>query len=121
MARPTKMTERFNVYLPCRLSRPAVLLTSKQQGISLALLMCLVAIYNTSLFQIVGRQLYLHPVPKQDPDVESSHPARQVSQYALAGIQLDAKHGVRQRLHNSTCHFEPLSFLCIGQWILTSC
>ena len=58
----------------------------------------LVAIGDPAPRQIVGRYLHLDTVSGQDADAVHSHLSRAVSQHLVPVLQLDAKHGVRQRL-----------------------
>src|SRR6266508_2582380 len=48
--------------------------------------------------EVVGGQLDLHPIAGQDPDEVHPHLAGNVGQHAVAVLQLDAEHRVRQRL-----------------------
>src|SRR5262249_15700224 len=56
--------------------------------------------------QVVGRQLDLDPVARQDPDEVHAHLARDVGQHAVPIVQLDAEHGVRERLDNLALHLD---------------
>src|SRR5262249_49972386 len=50
--------------------------------------------------QVVGRQLDLHPVARQDPDEVHPHLARDMGEHPVAVVELHPEHRVRQRLHH---------------------
>src|SRR6185436_20870417 len=60
--------------------------------------------------QIVGRQLDLHPVARQDPDEVHPHLAADVGQHPVAALELHAKHRVRQRFHHRSLYFDRVFF-----------
>src|SRR5262245_12481498 len=56
--------------------------------------------------EVVGGQLDLHPVSRQDPDEVHPHLARHVGEHAVAVLQLDPEHRVRERLHDRPLHLD---------------
>src|ERR1700682_5937985 len=68
------------------------------------------AIDNAPAREIVGRELHLHAIARQDADEVLAHLARDVRQYAMLILQLHAKHGVGQRLDNRGHHLDGILF-----------
>src|SRR4051794_29342193 len=62
--------------------------------------------------EVIGRDLDPHPIPRQDPDAEPSHLARDMSEDDVAVVELHPEHGVRERLDDLA--FE-LDLLFLGQ------
>src|SRR3954452_4582726 len=62
--------------------------------------------------EVVRRDLDAHPIPRQDPDAETSHLARHVPEDDVAVVELHPEHGVRERLDHLA--FE-LDLLFLGQ------
>src|SRR3954451_24841397 len=62
--------------------------------------------------EVVRRDLDAHPIPRQDPDAETPHLARDVPEHDVAVVELHPEHGVRERLDHLA--FE-LDFLFLGQ------
>src|SRR5215212_2176155 len=62
--------------------------------------------------EVIRRHLDPHPIPRQDPDAEPSHLARDMSEDDVAVVELHPEHGVRERLDDLA--FE-LDFLFFGQ------
>src|SRR5579884_409457 len=58
----------------------------------------LVAVGDATTAEVVGRELHLHPVAGQDPDVVHPHLPGDVREHLVAVLQLDSEHRVRQRL-----------------------
>src|SRR3954452_16294685 len=48
--------------------------------------------------EVVRRDLDAHPIPRQDPDAEAPHLARDVSEDDVAVVELHPEHRVRERL-----------------------
>src|SRR3954447_25267900 len=48
--------------------------------------------------EVIRRHLDPHPIPRQDPDAEASHLARDVPEDDVAVVELYPEHGVRERL-----------------------
>ena len=57
----------------------------------------LVAVGDPAAAEVVGGELDLHAVTRKDPDVVHSHLARDVREHFVPVLELDAKHGVRER------------------------
>src|SRR3954454_12684132 len=62
--------------------------------------------------EVIRRHLDPHPIPRQDPDAEPSHLARDMSEDDVAVVELHPEHGVRERLDDLA--FE-LDLLFLGQ------
>src|SRR4051795_8889716 len=62
--------------------------------------------------EVVRRDLDAHPIPRQDPDAEAPHLARDVPEDDVAVVELHPEHGVRERLDHLA--FE-LDLLFLGQ------
>src|SRR3954454_16683670 len=62
--------------------------------------------------EVIRRHLDPHPIPRQDPDAEASHLARDVPEDDVAVVELHSEHGVRERLDDLA--FE-LDLLFLGQ------
>jgi hypothetical protein len=62
--------------------------------------------------EVVRRDLDAHPIPRQDPDAEPSHLARDMSEDDVAVVELHPEHRVRERLDHLA--FE-LDLLFLGQ------
>src|SRR5215208_4985894 len=62
--------------------------------------------------EVIRRHLDPHPIPRQDPDAEPSHLARDMSEDDVAIVELHPEHGVRERLDDLA--FE-LDLLFLGQ------
>src|ERR687891_2962683 len=60
--------------------------------------LCPEPVSDPSPAQVVGAQLHLHPVARQDPDVVHPHLARDVRQHVVPVLQLDPELRVGQRL-----------------------
>src|SRR5262245_56667444 len=58
----------------------------------------LVAVGDATAGQVVRRELHLDPVAGEDADVVHPHLAGDVREHLVAVVELDAEHGVRQRL-----------------------
>src|SRR6188768_888600 len=54
----------------------------------------LVAVRDPAAAEVVGRELDLHAVTREDPDVVHPHLARDVCEHLVPVLELDAKHGV---------------------------
>src|SRR4051794_35882073 len=62
--------------------------------------------------EVIRRHLDPHPIPRQDPDAEASHLARDVPEDDVAVVELHPEHCVRERLDDLA--FE-LDLLFLGQ------
>src|SRR5712692_2394615 len=60
--------------------------------------------------QVVGRELHLHAVARQDPDEVHPHLAAHVREHFVAVLQLHPEHRVRQRLHHSPLDLDRIFF-----------
>src|SRR5260370_8976844 len=60
--------------------------------------------------QVVGRELHLHTVARQDPDEVHPHLAAHVREHFVAVLQLHPEHPVRQRLHHSPLDLDRIFF-----------
>lgn len=60
--------------------------------------------------QIVGRNLYLNPIPRQYPDKMHSDLSGYVGQNLMPVIQGHLEHGVGQRLLDDTFYFYEVFF-----------
>src|SRR5215207_1631313 len=78
------------------------------------LLRSLVAVRDATSGEVVRGELYLHLVPRQDPDVVHPHLPGDVRQDLVAVVQLDAEHGVRERLQDRALEHDGV-FLGLGQ------
>jgi len=65
---------------------------------------------NSTLGQIIRRQLDSHLVTRQDTDVVFTHAPGNVSGDHVAILQLDTEHGIGQGINNSTLHFDVIFF-----------
>ena len=55
--------------------------------------------------QVVGRELYEHSVPREDPDVMHANPSRSVSKHFMIIGELHAEDRVWKRFLNGTFDF----------------
>src|SRR5712664_1248246 len=60
--------------------------------------------------EVIGRQLHLHLVARQDADEVHPHLARHVGQHLVAVLQLDPEHRVGQRLDHRALHLDRILF-----------
>src|SRR5262245_16534794 len=60
--------------------------------------------------QIIGRQLDLHLVAREDADEVHAHLARHVRQYSMPIVQRHAKHRIGQWLHDSPLDLDRVFF-----------
>src|SRR5436190_17986954 len=58
--------------------------------------------------EVVGRELYAHAIAGEDADAEAAHLARHVPEDRVAVVELDAEHGVGQRLDNLALELDLL-------------
>lgn len=63
---------------------------------------------NPPLRQVVGRQLYLYPIPWQDFDVVAANLSRNVGQNIKAIVQINSEHSVRQGFGYRAFHFNEV-------------
>src|SRR6185503_18370908 len=77
----------------------------------------LVPIGDAAAAEVVGRELDLHAVAREDPDVVHSHLPRDVGEDLVPVLELDAEHGVGQRLdHRSLYQNCVVLGLCQGSF-----
>jgi hypothetical protein len=69
-----------------------------------------VAVRYAPAFEVVGRQLDLHTVSAQDPDVVAAHLPGDVAEHHVVVVELHAEHRVRQRLDDLALHLDLLFF-----------
>src|SRR2546421_922235 len=77
----------------------------------------LVAIGDPTPRQIVGRDLHLDTVSRQDTDAMHSHLSRAVGEHFVPVLELDSEHGVGERLDNGPLEHDRVLF-GLGQMIL---
>src|SRR5215208_6724011 len=65
---------------------------------------------DTSPAQVVGAQLYLHPVARQYPDVVHPHLARDVREHVVSALELYPKLRVGQRLGDGAFNLYDVFF-----------
>src|SRR5437867_3586591 len=58
--------------------------------------------------QVVGRELHLDLVPRQDPDEIHAHLAGHVREYLVSVLELHPEHGVRERLDHGAFHLNGI-------------
>ena len=66
--------------------------------------------YDPPSGQIVGRQFHLYPVTGKNPDEVLSKLAAEMSQYHVALLNLDTKHGVGERFYYNPLNFNQIFF-----------
>ena len=71
----------------------------------------LVAVDDTAASQVVGAQLYDHPVLRKDPDVVLTHLARNVGENLVSVAQLNAKHRVGKSFDHRSLDLDDSVFL----------
>src|SRR5436305_9401480 len=76
---------------------------STRNGEDLALL---VPVRNTTPVEVVGRQLDLHPVARQDADVVAAHLAGDVAEHLVPVVELHSEHRVGERLGDLPLHLD---------------
>ena len=79
----------------------------------------LVPIRDAATTQVVGGELHLDAITRQDPDVVHSHLARDVREHLVPILELDAEHGVGQRFDNRSFHQDRV-VLGLGQGSFTT-
>src|SRR5918999_84664 len=67
-------------------------------------------IHHTASREVVRRELDLHPVPGEDPDVMHPHLPRDVGQDLVPVLELHPEHGVRQGLHDCPLDLDDVFF-----------
>src|SRR6266480_1071982 len=60
--------------------------------------------------EVVGRELDLHAVAREDPDEVHSHLPAHVREHLVAVLQLHAEHRVRERLHHRALDLDRVFF-----------
>jgi len=77
----------------------------------------LVAVGDATSFEVVGGQLNLDAVARQDPDVVHAHLSGDMRQNFVAIFQFDSEHGVWEGLNYGALQYDCVLFwLC--QWNL---
>ena len=66
------------------------------------------AVHDAGAVEIVRRDLDPDPIPRQDPDPEAPHLARDVTEDLVAVVELHPEHRVRERLHDLAFEFDLL-------------
>jgi hypothetical protein len=66
--------------------------------------------HHTASCEVVGRELHLHPVPGQDPDVVHPHLPLDVGQHLVPVLQLHPEHSVREGLDNGPLDLDDVVF-----------
>ena len=66
------------------------------------------AVDDPGAVEIVWRDLDADPIPRQDPDPEPPHLARDVPEDFVAVVQLHPEHRVRERLDHLAFEFDLL-------------
>src|SRR4051812_3873340 len=64
----------------------------------------LVAVRDATPGEVVGSELHLNPVARQDPDVVHPHLPGNVRQHLVAVLEFHPEHCVRERLDNGSFH-----------------
>src|SRR5256714_8341595 len=65
-----------------------------------------VAIDDARAVEVVGRELAAHAITGEDADAKASHLARDVSENDVVVVELDAEHGIGQRLDHLALEFD---------------
>src|SRR6185503_17364128 len=66
----------------------------------------LVAVGDAAAVEVVGGELDLDPVSRQDADVVAPHLARDVAEHLVPVVELDLEHGVREGLDDLALHLD---------------
>src|SRR5512132_4007692 len=70
----------------------------------------LVAVGDATPAEVVGGELDLHAVAGENPDVVHPHLPGDVCEHLVPVLELDAEHGVRQRLDYRSLHQDRVVF-----------
>src|SRR5436189_52547 len=70
-----------------------------------------VSVGNSSAGQVVRRQLHLHLVPRQDPNVVLSHLPGDRGKDGMTAVELHPKHRARERLGDLAFDLDLLFFV----------
>src|SRR4051794_4724800 len=68
----------------------------------------LVPVRDAPAVEVVGRQLDLDPVAREDADVVAPHLSRDVAEHLVVVVELHAEHRVGQGLHDLALHLDLL-------------
>src|SRR5215211_5667510 len=78
----------------------------------------LVAVHDPPTIQVVGRDLDLHPVAREDPDAVAPHLAGRIAERLVAVVELDPEHPVAEGLDHLALHldlfFHAVPFYLLG-------
>src|SRR6185503_7464017 len=74
-----------------------------------------VAVDDAASAEIVGGDLDLHPIAREDLDAEAPHLARGVAEHLVPGIELDLEHAIGEGLDDLALHLD-LFFLRRHEW-----
>ncbi len=80
----------------------------------------LVSIGDSTTSEVVRSELYLDLVARKDADVVHSHLSADVRQHLVAVFELDAEHGVRQRLGDRALEHDGVVFRLGQRGLLTT-
>src|SRR2546423_2055835 len=70
----------------------------------------LVAVRDATPGEVIGGELHLNPVTRQDPDVVHPHLPGNMRQHLVAVLELHPEHGIRERLDNGSFHEDRIVF-----------
>src|SRR4029079_11559983 len=65
-----------------------------------------VAVNDAAAAEVVGGDLDLHAISREDLDAEAPHLARGVAEHLVPGIELDLEHAVGERLDDLALHLD---------------
>ena len=71
----------------------------------------LVAVGDTTSFEVVGGEFYLYAIARKDPDVVHAHFSRDVGQNFVAVLEFNTEHGVGKGLDNGPLQYDCVFFL----------
>src|SRR3990167_1196005 len=99
----------MTMVVPCRLitrQRSHIALTDGLTFTGLAFLA--VAVRDAAAGEVVGRELHLHLIARQDADVVLPHLPGDGREHVVAAVDLDPEHRARQRLDDLALHLDFL-------------
>src|SRR5256885_16747976 len=103
---------QMTMVLPCRL----ITRQRSHMGLTDALTFIRVCPSSVSVgdapaSEVIGRELDLHLVPREDPDVVLPHLSGDRGEDGVTSVELHPKHRARERLGDLTLHFDLLFFV----------